>query len=185
MATKKAPPMRNPYQDARDVEAKARALNTPPSRNPYQDARKMEAEAARMLEPGTLERIGQGLGELWRKAPAGMAKAVGKGATAGVKAVDRTVDTFLHDDGMHKGLKQAGKYALIGAAIPAVMVGGAYAATQAPAIYTTLLGNPQLINEGTDFVEGVFGKGSPPPASVGGYAGGGLSEFLERTRNKK
>ena len=172
---------------ARTMESLARDMNRVPPRNASKDARNMEAEAAKMLEPSVAGKIFQGLGETFRKTPAGIAEAFREGVPAIGEATGKMVDTFLHDKRMHEGLKKAGKYALIGAAIPAVMVGGAYAATKAPAIYTTLLGNPQLFNEATDLVEGAFTPG-PGPNSLGGAAGTALSypwDTLTSPKGKK
>ncbi|MGE4554391.1 MAG: RHS repeat-associated core domain-containing protein [Desulfovibrionaceae bacterium] len=101
---------------------------------------------------GAIGNMGEGIWDAVTKGGSAAKQAVAKGSAAAKEAVGATVDTYANDPRMHEGLKKAGEYAAIGAAIPAATVGTAAAAAMAPetlpVVGRTVAGAAQKVAQG-------------------------------------
>jgi len=111
-----------------------------------------------------VHKIGDGLGQLWDKAPDGVGQAVSEGAKGAGEALSKTADAFATNDDLQKYTGIA-----IGAgALPIAVAGGLEAG---PIIATTVARNPEKVEQAYDFLSGALDPG-PPPMTRGGAPGG-------------
>ncbi len=128
-----------------------------------------------------VQKTGDGLGQLWDKAPGGIGDAVTQGAKGAGAALSKTADAFATNDDLQKytGI------ALGAGALPIIMAGGA---TAGPIIATTVARNPEIVEKGFDFLSGAFVPGPPAmtPAGQWGsltkYSIDGVSEIVRARR---
>ena len=113
-----------------------------------------------------VQKIGDGLGQLWDKVPGGIGQAVFEGAKGAGEALGKTADAFATNDDLQKytGI------ALGAGALPIAAAGGAEVE---PIIATTVARNPDKVEKAYDFLSGAFVPGPPPMTGTGvaGYAG--------------
>ena len=122
-----------------------------------------------------VQKIGDGLGQLWDKAPGGIGQAVSEGAKGAGEALNKTADAFATNDDLQKytGI------ALGAGALPIAAAGGVEAA---PAIFAAAARNPEKIEKAFDFLSGAFVPGPPPMTRSGvtGYATNELYKWSQK-----
>ncbi len=127
-----------------------------------------------------VQKIGEGLNQLWDKAPEGITQAVSKGARGTDEAVRKAVEAYE----TNADLRKYTAIALGAGALPVAAAGGVEAA---PAAAATVARNPENVEKAYDFLTGAFVPG-PPAMTWGGVRGGGVSAGLDYikdlTRNK-
>jgi len=122
-----------------------------------------------------VQKIGDGLGQLWDKAPDGIGEAVTEGAKGAGEALSKTADAFATNDDLQKytGI------ALGAGALPIAVAGGV---ETGPIIATTVARNPEKVEKAYDFLTGALVPG-PPAMTWGGVRGGGVSAGLDDIRD--
>jgi hypothetical protein len=123
------------------------------------------------------QEIGDGLGQLWDKAPGGIGQAVTEGTKGAGEALSKTADAFATNDDLQKYTA----IALGAGALPIAVAGGVEVA---PVIATTVARNPEKLEQAYDFLTGAFVPG-PPPMTWGGVRGGGVAAGLDYINDQK
>ncbi len=119
-----------------------------------------------------VQKIGEGLNQLWDKAPDGITQAVSKGARGTDEAVRKAVEAYE----TNADLRKYTAIALGAGALPIAAAGGAEAT---PAAAAAAAKNPDKIANALDFVSGVFDPG-PPPMTGAGVTGYITNKTYER-----
>jgi len=119
-----------------------------------------------------VQKIGDGLGQLWDKAPGGIGQAVTEGAKGAGEALSKTAEAFATNDDLQKytGI------ALGAGALPIAVAGGVEAG---PIIATTVARNPEKFRGAYEFLSGAFDPG-PPPLTKSGISGYITNKVYER-----
>ena len=128
-----------------------------------------------------VQKIGAGLGQLWDKAPDGMAQAVSEGAQDAGEALGKTAEAYATNEDLQKYTA----IALGAGALPIAAAGGMEAV---PAIIATAARNPDKIEKAFDFLSGAFVPGPPsvtPAGELGGVTRYGLDSIMEEMRNRR
>jgi len=128
-----------------------------------------------------LQQIGDGLGQLWDRAPDGIGQAVSEGAQGAGEALGKTAEAFATNEDLQKYTAVA----LGAGAAPIVATAGAEAA---PAIIATAMRNPDKIEQTYDFLSGAFVPGPPAMTSAGKLGSGikyGYDSMMEAMRAKR
>ena len=118
-----------------------------------------------------LQQIGDGLGQLWDKAPDGIGQAVTEGAQGAGDALGKTAEAYATNEDLQK-------YTGIALGAGALPIATAAGVEVAPAIIATAARNPDKIEQAMDFVSGAFMPG-PPPMTPAAMWGSGIKAGLD------
>ena len=111
-----------------------------------------------------VQKIGDGLGQLWDKAPDGVGQAVSEGAKGAGEALGKTAEAYATNDDLRK-------YTAVAIGAGALPIAAAMGLETAPIVATTVARNPEKVEQAYDFLSGALDPG-PPPMTRGGAVGG-------------
>jgi len=122
-----------------------------------------------------IHKIGDGLGQVWDKAPGGVSQAVSMGTKAAGQALSKTAEAYATNENLRN-------YTLLTLGAGALPIAAAASVDVAPANAMAAARNPDKIEKALDFVSGAFEPGPPPmtKAKVAGYAGPWLYNKLRK-----
>ena len=123
-----------------------------------------------------IHKIGDGLGQVWDKAPGGVSQAVSKGTQAAGEALSKTAEAYATNEDLRKYTALA----LGAGALPIAAAGGVEAT---PAIVGAVARNPDMVEAAGDFVSGAIEPG-PPPMTPGGIIGDGVRKGFDEVLSK-
>jgi len=110
-----------------------------------------------------LQQIGDGLGQLWDKAPDGIGQAVSEGSQGAGEALGKTAEAYATNEDLQK-------YTAVALGAGALPIAAAAGVEAAPATIAIAARNPDKIEKALDFMSGAFVPG-PPPMTISGEAG--------------
>lgn len=117
------------------------------------------------------QKIGDGLGQLWDKAPEGIGQAATEGTQGAGEAMSKTAQAYATNEDLQK-------YTAVALGAGAVPIVAAAGVEVAPALVAAAARNPKNIERAMDFVSGASDPG-PPPMSWAGLAGYAANEGHE------
>ena len=108
-----------------------------------------------------VQKIGDGLSQLWDKAPGGVAQAVTEGAQGAGEALGKTVEAYATNEDLQK-------YTALALGAGAVPIAAAAGVEVAPALVAVAARNPDKVEKAFDFLSGAFVPGPPAMTKAGG-----------------
>ena len=128
-----------------------------------------------------VQKITDGFGPLWDKAPDGVAQAVTEGAQGAGEALGKTAEAYATNEDLQN-------YTALALGAGAVPIAAAAGVEAVPAIAAVAARNPDKIEKAYDFLSGAFVPG-PPTATPAGEWGSltkyGFDSFMEAMRTKR